>query len=394
VAVHHRGGHTSFYNSKAFELAGITRNAPSVPGGTIDRDSDGQLSGRVSDNAVSVFAGVGTRPQYSTEQTLERERAGLAFISKQFARYGLTSVCHEGGNLRALEQVRERGELKHRVSYEASGTQLEAMIASGMTTGLGDEWLRLGATFEHITDGSFAERTMALSFPYPGSTSGYKGNVTETQEALNAWCERVHRAGIQMNCHANGDVAIDHVLTAYERALKLIPKANARPRITHCTLVNDGLIRRIRGIGAVPTPFTSYAYYNADKFHFYGEEVMKHCMAYRTFLDAGIVAAAGSDFFPGPFAPLMGMQGMVTRTGWNGEVWGANQRVTVDEAIRINTLNGAYATGEEGIKGSVEAGKLADFVLLSENPHEVDPGKIKDLKVVRTVVGGLTSYRA
>ena len=394
VAVHHRGGHTGFYNSTAFQLAGITRNAPPVPGGTFDRNADGELNGRVSDNAMDVFDRVGNRPVYSAEQTLERERAGLSFISKQFARYGLTSVCHEGGDLRALEQVRERGELKHRVSYEATGAQLDAMISAGMTTGLGDEWIRLGATYEHVTDGSFSERTMALSSPYPGSASGYQGNVTETQEVLNAWCERVHRAGIQMNCHANGDVAIDHVLTAYERALNLVPQADARPRITHCTLVNDGLIRRMRAIGAVPTPFTSYAYYNADKFHFYGEDLMKHCMAYRTFLDAGIVAAAGSDFYPGPFAPLMGMQGMVTRTGWNGEVWGANQRVTVDEAIRINTLNGAYATREESIKGSIEAGKLADFVLLSEDPHAVDPGKIKDIKVVRTVVGGLTSYRA
>lgn len=394
VVVHHRGGHTGFYNSKAFQLAGITRNTPPVPGGTFDRDAGGDLNGRVSDNAMGVFDHVGDRPEYSAEQTLQREREGLSFISKQFARYGLTSVCHEGGNLRALEQVRERGELKHRVSYEANGAQLEAMISAGMTTGLGDEWIRLGATYEHTTDGSFSERTMALSSPYPGSTSGYKGNVTETQEVLNAWCERVHRAGIQMNCHANGDVAIDHVLIAYERALQLMPQVDARPRITHCTLINDDLIRRMKAIGAVPTPFTSYAYYNADKFHFYGEGLMKHCMAYRTFLDAGIVAAAGSDFYPGPFAPLMGMQGMVTRTGWNGEVWGANQRVTVGEAIRINTLNGAYATREESIKGSIETGKLADFVLLSEDPHAVDPGKIKDIKVVRTVVGGLTSYRA
>ena len=92
--------------------------------------------------------------------------------------------------------------------------------------------------------------------------------------------------------------------------------------------------------------FTTYAYYNTDKFPFYGEELMKRCMAYRTLLDAGIVAAAGSDFSPGPFAPLMGIQGMVTRTGWDGTTWGANQRISVDEAIRVNTINGAYAGTE------------------------------------------------
>ncbi len=394
VAVHHRGGHTTFYNSKALQMAGVTKSTPSTAGGTYDHDAGGELNGRVTDRARDVFFTVGKRASYSADETMRRDREGLAYISKQFARFGLTGVCHEAGNLRALQQVRARGDLLHRVSYEAEGAELEAMIAGGMMTGLGDEWIKLGATFEHFSDGSFSERTMAMSIPYPGSTSGYKGNVTETQDDLNAWCERVHRAGIQLNCHANGDVAIDHVLTAYERALKLVSRIDTRPKITHCTLINDDLVRRIKAINAVPALFTSYAYYNPDKFHFYGEELMKRCMAYRTLLDAGIQAAAGSDFDPGPFSPLMGMQGMVTRTSWNGEVWGANQRITVDEALRVNTINGAYATHEEAIKGSISRGKLADFVVLAEDPHSVDAGKIKDIRVVRTVVGGLTTYAA
>jgi len=204
----------------------------------------------------------------------------------------------------------------------------------------------------------------------------------------------VHRAGIQVNCHANGDVAIDMMLTAVERALKLFPRGDVRPKITHCTLVNDDLIRRMKALNAIPAPFTSYAFYNTDKFHFYGEDLMKRSMAFRSFLDAGIHAAAGSDFSPGPFAPLMGIQGMVTRKGWNGEVWGANQRVSVDEALRINTLNGAYASREEAIKGSIAAGKLADFVVLSEDLHTVNPEKIKDIQIVRTVVDGKTVYQA
>ena len=394
VAVHHRGGHTTFYNSKALKMAGVTKTTPGMAGGTYDRDGSGELNGRVTDRAREVLYKVGKRPSYSADETMRRDREGLAYISKQFVRFGLTGVCHEGGNLRALEEVRARGDLLHRVSYEAEGAELEAMISGGMMTGLGDDWIKLGATFEHTADGSFSERTMALSIPYPGTNSGYKGNVTETQEVLNAWCERVHRAGIQLNCHANGDVAIDHVLTAYERALQLVPRPDARPKITHCTLINDDLVRRIKAINAVPALFTSYAYYNPDKFHFYGEELMKRCMAYRTLLDAGIPAAAGSDFDPGPFSPLMGIQGMVTRTGWNGEVWGANQRITVDEALRVNTINGAYATREEASKGSITPGKLADFVILAEDLHKVEPEKIKDIRVVRTVVGGLTAYRA
>src|SRR4051812_1556393 len=394
VAVHHRGGHTSFYNGKALELAHVTSTTPNPPGGTFDRDSAGALNGRVTDRARVVFDGVGTRPTFTPEQRAERNRNGLAHISRQFVRYGLTSVHHEGGDLEALQDVRARGELLHRVSYESSGRTLDALIAGGLATGFGDEWIRLGATSEHTVDGSFSERTMALSTPYPGVTPPYRGNVTETQEDLDAWVEKVHRASIQVNCHANGDVAIDMFLTAVERAQKRFPRADARPKITHCTLINDDLVRRIKAVGAVPALFTTYAYYNPDKFVFYGQEMMNRCMAFRTLLDAGVPAAAGSDFSPGPFAPLMGIQGMVTRTGWDGTIWGRNQRITVDEAIRVNTTNGAFASREETLKGSISEGKLADFVILADDPHTVPPEKIKDIQIVRTVVGGKTQFQA
>ncbi len=394
VAVHHRGGHTSYYNSKAFELAGVTRDTPNPPGGTYDKDAAGNLNGRVTDQALAKLRAAGMRPAFSDAEARKRSQDGMAHISKQFVRYGLTSVHHESGPLASLQEVRARGGLLHRVNYQLGRDALESMIATGTHTGLGDEWLRIGATMEHTVDGSFSERTMALSIPYPGRKDGYKGNLTETQEVLDAWVERVHRAGIQINCHANGDVAIDATLTAIERAQKAFPVADARPKITHCTLINDDLVRRIKQVGAVPMPFTTYAYYNADKFHFYGEDLMRRSMAYRSFVDAGITPAAGSDFSPGPFAPLMGIQGMVTRTGWNGEKWGVNQRVSVDEAIRINTLNGAYASHEENIKGSITIGKLADFVILDKDPHKVPVESIKDIKIVRTVTGGRNVYEA
>jgi len=394
VRVLHRGGHTAYYNSKAFELAGVTKDTKGTAGGTYDHDEKGELNGRVTDTARAVIDKVGARLTFTPAQQDQRARDGIAHISKQFVRYGLTSVHHQEGDLAALQSVRARGELLHRVSYEARGRVLDSMIAGGIQTGFGDEWIKFGATYEHLLDGSFSERTMALSQPYPGNRSGYKGNVTETQEELNAWVETVHRAGIQPNCHANGDVAIDMFLTAVERVQKLFPRADTRPKITHCTLINDGLVRRIKALDAVPALFTTYAYYNSDKFVFYGEDLMKRCMAFRSFLDAGVQVVAGSDFYPGPFAPLMGIQGMVTRKGWDGKTWGANQRISVEEAIRVNTLHGAYASKEETLKGSITPGKLADFVLLSEDPHTIDPEKIKDITIVRTVVGGNTVYEA
>jgi predicted amidohydrolase YtcJ len=393
VAVIHRGGHTVFFNSKAFELAGVTKTTPQPFGGTFDHDEAGELNGRVTDNAQDVMWKAGKWPKYTEAETFARAKAGLAHISKQFARFGLTGVHHEGGNFSALLQVRQDGELLHRVSYEPDQAMVDAMIANGWRTGFGDEWIRLGATSEHTVDGSFSERTMSIRAGYPGKAS-YHGNVTTTQADLDTWVEKVWRAGIQPNCHTNGDVAIAMYLTSLERAAKLFPRRDVRPKVTHATLADAGLISRIKALDAVPALFTSYAYFNPDKFKFYGEALMRHMMPYRSYLDAGIKVAGGCDFPPGPFSPLMGIQGMVTRTGWNGETWGAVQRISVDDAFRVYTWNGAYNSHEERLKGSIAPGKLADFVLLSDDPHSVDPAKINAIEIVRTVTGGRTTYAA
>jgi len=394
VMVIHRGGHTAFLNSKAFQMAGVTKSTPNPYGGTFDKDANGELNGRVTDKGQDAFRKVGRQESFTPAQIEQRSLAGVAFISGKFVEYGLTTVHHnESGALEAIQEQRLRGNLKHRVNYEVTGDLLESMIKNGIETDFGDEFVRLGATYEHVVDGSLSERTMAMSHPYIGISPPYMGNLTETQEDLNAWCERVHRANIRLNCHANGEVAIARTLTAYERALKLYPRANARPKITHCSQMNPDLVRRMKALDVVPSMFSTYPYYNSDKFHFYGQDMMQNMIAFRTLLDAGIKAAAGSDFGPGPFSPLMAIQAMVTRTGWNGETWGASQKITLDEAIKVNTWNGAYNSREEKDKGSIAAGKLADYVVLAEDLHGVPPAKLKDVKIVRTVVGGRTVYQ-
>ncbi len=268
------------------------------------------------------------------------------------------------------------------------------MIKTGIKTGFGDETLNFGATSEHTVDGAISSRTAALSRPYIGMSPPYKGNLKLTVDQIEPWAERVHRAGIRVNCHANGDVAIDNVLTAYEQMLKKFPVADCRPKITHCSVLNDGLVRRMKAMDVVPGEFSTYLYYNADKFKFFGTQFMDYTMPYRSLIDAGIKVSCGSDFGAGPYQPLMAIQGMVTRRGYNGEVWGARQAVTVDEAIRCSTLYGAYNTKEDHIKGSITAGKLADYVVLADDLHTIAPEKIKDVKVVQTVVGGITRYQA
>lgn len=184
-------------------------------------------------------------------------------------------------------------------------------------------------------------------------------------------------------------------LTAFERAAATHPDfAARRPKITHCTIVTPELVNRIKAIGVVPNLFVTYPFYNSDKFGFYGPAMMERAMAYRWLLDAGVPATAGSDFPPGPIAPMMGLQGMVTQKGWNSKVWGAGQAVTPAEGLKVWTLNGAYASFEEEVKGSITPGKFADLVFLDGDPLTADPHTIKDIKVTRTIVGGRTVYQA
>ena len=401
VMVTHRGSHTHVVNSLALQLAGITRDRRDPFGGTYGRDADGELDGRVTDLAAEPVGKVGQRPRFTAAQRAERARVGAARISQEFACYGLTSVHHDGirypgsDAYDAIRAIHAEGKLLHRVRYEPSMAHLEKLIANGIKTGDGDDWIRIGAVCEQLSDGSFSERTLSRRDPYPGSNPPYYGNLTSTQEKLDALVEYLVQDHIQPHFHANGEVAIDMVLTAFERAGAKHPDfAGRRPKITHCTIVTPELVRRIKAVGAVPNLFATYPFYNSDKFSFYGPAMMDRAMAYRWLLDAGVPATAGSDFPPGPIAPMMGLQGMVTRKGWNGEVWGAGQAITPAEGLKIWTLNGAYASFEEDVKGSITPGKFADLVFLDRDPLTADPQTIKDIKATRTIVGGRTVYQA
>ena len=393
VVIAHRGGHTSWYNSYAFDLAKVTRETPDPEHGRFFRDPDGAHNGRVAEQARSVFGRVGERERFTADQQRDRARAGMRHLSELFTAAGLTTVHNAGtslSNIRAYEDTRKHGELRHRsyLMIRDSGV-LSGLKAAGITTGFGDEWVRIGGV-KFAADGSASERTMRMSTPYVG-TNDY-GILTMTQQEIHEAVDDCHANGYQVGIHANGDVTIEMVLTAYERALRQWPHGDRRHRIEHCSLVNPAILARMKAIGAIPTPFWTYVYFHGEKWAQYGEEKMRWMFAHRSFLDAGIRVPGASDYRPGPFEPMMAIQSMVTRTDYAGRVWGPNQRVTVDEAIRIGTLHGAYASYEEGLKGSITAGKLADFVVLEQDPHDVVPDRIKDIRVNRTVVGGRTMH--
>jgi predicted amidohydrolase YtcJ len=393
VVINHRGGHTSWYNTKALEMAGITRATPDPEHGRFFRDESGELTGRAAEAARNAFNRAGRREPFTPAQQRDRARQGMRHISQLLTAAGLTSV-HDAGSGRdklvAYEDARRNGELRHRAYMLVRGRgMLDSLKASGVATGFGDEWIRIGGV-KYGADGSASERTMRMSTPYVG-TNDY-GLLTMTQKEIDDGVEDAHRNGFQVCIHANGDVTIDMVLRAYERVQKEWPDPDRRHRIEHCSLVNPDLLRRIKAIGAIPTPFWTYVYYHGEKWSQYGDEKMRWMFAHRSFLDSGITVVGASDYMPGPFEPLMAVQSMVTRTDYKGRAWGPTQKVSVDEALRIGTTNGAYASHEEHLKGSITPGKLADFVILEKDPHQVPPDTIKDIRIVRTVVGGQTMY--
>lgn len=395
IAVNHRGGHTSWYNSKALELAGITKATPDPDHGRFFRDPSGELTGRVAELARNVFSTVGTRERFTPEQQRERGKAGMIHISKLLTAAGLTSV-HDASapraRIQAYQDAREAGELRHRAGFlVANGATFNGFKAAGLAYGFGDETLRcVGVKF--AADGSASERTMRMSTPYVG-TNDY-GILTMTQKEIDEAVEDAWRNNFRIAIHANGDTTIDMVLKAYERVQTQWPRPDPRNRIEHCSLVNPDLLARIKALGVIPTPFWTYAHYHGEKWGFYGQDKMNWMFAHRSFLDYGIRVPGASDYGPGPFEPLMALQSMVTRKDFSGNVWGPKQRITLDEALMVATINGAYASHEEHLKGSITAGKLADFTMLARDPHDVNPDEIKNIRILRTVVGGKTVYES
>lgn len=387
VLISHRGGHTYYGNSLAFKLAGINESTPDPQGGQFER-ADGKLTGCVKESAADVFDAI--VPNIISR---EERRQGVKLISSMLGKTGITSITDAGGSpddLQAYQDAYESGDLNTRIYCMIRFAHLDSMIAAGVRTGMGNDWVKIGG-IKMVCDGSISERTARLSQPYIGKPNDF-GIMIMDEEQLYPHAKKAYDAGWQIGIHANGDVGIDATMKLYERLHKEMPKKDPRFRIEHCTLVNDNLIGRMKALGVIPTPFSTYVYFHGEKMKLYGEERLKHMFALRSFLDAGIRPTQASDYPPGPFEPMMALQSSVTRTDMKGNVWGANQKVSVEEAIRIGTINGAYASYEEKIKGSLEAGKLADLVVLGKDPFTTDPSQLINIPIERTMVGGKWVY--
>ncbi|HEU4516672.1 MAG TPA: amidohydrolase [Steroidobacteraceae bacterium] len=393
VFIGHRGGHTGYVNSLALQKAGITEKSPDPEGGKFVKDPDtGRLTGRLLERAAEIFET--TIPAFGSTSR-EEDREAIKLITRMFAKAGVTSSTDAYGSpddLRAYQDAREAGELCARIYCMIGYTHLERMAGAGVRTGFGDAWIRVGG-MKATCDGSISERTARLSQPYVGRPDDF-GMIVADADELYSHASKAHEAGWQLGIHANGDVGIGMVLDLYERLQRERPRRDPRYRIEHCTVINASLVQRMKALGVIPTPFSTYVYFHGEKMQEYGEERLDAMFALRSFLDAGIRATMASDYPPGPFEPMMALQSMVTRTDIAGKTWGPRQKITVEEALRVCTLNGAYASFEEHEKGSLEPGKLADIVVLGRDPLAEDPASLVTIPIERTMVGGRWVYES
>lgn len=390
VMIEHRGGHSVYVNSKALELASIVKTSTDPEGGKIGRDSSGELTGQLLENAVNPVRKLIPNTYSRTERA-----EGVKLITQMMSRSGVTSVTDAYGSaeyLTAYNDAFKAGELRSRIYCMMSYQGIDTMIDAGFQTGFGNEWVRIGG-MKATLDGSISERTARLSKPYVGRPNDF-GIIVMDEDEIYPYAIKAHKAGWQIGIHANGDVAIDKTLNIYERLQKEYPRNDPRFRIEHCTVINKDLVARMQKLNAIPNPFSTYVYFHGEKMKEYGAERLENMFALRSFLNAGLKATQTSDYPPGPFEPMMAIQSSVTRTDINGNLWGGSQKISVDEAIKIGTLHGAYASFEENEKGSLEEGKLADLVVLAKDPRKEDPLKIVNIPIERTMVGGKWVYES
>lgn len=390
ICITHRGGHTAYVNSKALELAQIDRNTPDPEGGMIVRDEEGKPTGLLKENAVDLASKF-----IPNEFSAKDNQAGVKLITQMMAKSGITTVTDAYGSVELLQgykDAHEAGEMSARIYCMIGYFDIDKMIEKGVKTGDGNEWVRIGG-MKLTCDGSISERTARLSKPYIGRPDDY-GIIVMDEDELYPYALKAQKANWQIGIHANGDVGIDKSLKVFERLEKEAPRKDPRYRLEHCTVINEDLVQRIAALGAIPNPFSTYVYFHGEKMKEYGKERLEHMFALRSFLDAGIKVTQTSDYPPGPYEPMMALQSSVTRTDMSGNIWGPSQKVSVEEAIKIGTMHGAYASYEEDVKGSLEVGKYADLVVLEKDPTQVDPMSIIDIKIERTMCDGKWVYES
>jgi len=390
-------GHLAVTNSLGLSMAEISKDTADPDGGRFDRDpKSGEPTGVLRETAQGRVKSL--MPPY----TIGEIKEGLVAACRRLAAWGITSfhdaaVDHDA--MIAYQELLAEKKLPLRVAMMIPGKPmlelpgyLAELKALGIKAGFGNDRLRFYGT-KFMCDGSMSGWTAALYEPYANEPDEYGITVSSEEELTNGIVE-AHKAGLRPVTHAIGDRAIDIVLDAVEKALRERPDPDHRMSIEHCSLPTFEAIDRMKRLGVLPSSSVGFIY-ELGPAHLLGigPERLKRYFPHRTYLEEGIISVGNSDWFVTSANIAQQIYGVVTRKGYTGEVIGPEQAISVKDALRLYTTNGAFASFEETVKGSIEPGKLADMVVLDRDILTIPEEEIMDVKVEATIVGGEIVYQ-
>lgn len=388
-----RGGHEYILNTAALTKWGITKQTPQPAGGRISRDAQGELNGELLDRAKALVTLSNPEPP-SVEYFLSEH--------KKLNAAGLTSIRYPGASIeqyRVLQEMRSKGLLTIRVNQllrppATNAAQMKTMLAaSNVRPDEGDEWLRIGGV-KLAVDGGFEGGWMTELYAKPYDEEGtYYGVNTMKQADYTEIVKEVNREGWRVSTHAVGDAAIDEVLTAYEAANAEKSIVGRRWTVEHGFLPHEEHFARMKKLGLVVSAQDHLYLAGPSLVKMWGPKRAAWVTPVRAYLDHGLMVSAGTDAPVVPYPPLWVFYHFVTRDTISGGVLGGDQKITRQEALRLETINNAYTTFEEKMKGSIEPGKLADLVVLAGDIMTVPAKSIESMNVLMTVVGGKIVYQ-
>jgi predicted amidohydrolase YtcJ len=396
VSVSRYDGHMVLVNSVALKLAGITAKTPDPPGGTIVRDAKGNATGALKDAAMDYVEKV--IPPLSHDQRLKVVRRALAHA----ASLGVTSVQHMDASYKdiaAYSELLERGELTTRIYAAPLITHVDDQAKIGIRHAFGGPYLRIGG-LKAFADGSLGSGTAYFYEPFlnQGDNHGLLSDEMHPVSLMRDRMMKADAAGLQMCTHAIGDQGISMILDLYEEVEKAHGESDRRFRIEHAQHMAAKDFERFAQLHVIAS---MQPYHAIDDGRFaeghIGRDRSSRTYAFRTFLDHGVRLAFGTDWEVAPLNPLLGVYAAVTRAtldGKNPNGWFPEQKLTVAETVEAYTMGSAYAEFQDKEKGSITTGKLADILILSEDIFSIAPERIRDVKVLKTIVGGKIVWEA